>query len=60
MWPSVVVLLKLVIDDDLGLLRCRESLGIEDLPAQCPVEALIVAVLPGRSLVDADRFDADA
>lgn len=60
MRPSEVVLLEPVVDDDLGLLRGREPLGIENLPAQCPVEAFIVAVLPWRSGIDADRFDANA
>lgn len=59
MGASVIVLLEPVIDNDLGLRRCREPLGIENLPAQCPVEPLIVAVLPGRSRIDADWFDAD-
>ena len=56
----MIVLLEPVIDDDLGLLGRCEPFGIENLPAQCSVEALIVAILPGRSRVDADRLDANA
>ena len=60
MRPSVVVLLEPVIDDDLGLLGRREPLRIENFPAQCPIEPLVVSVLPGRSRIDADRLDANA
>jgi hypothetical protein len=31
MWPDVIVLAEPLVDDDLGLLRRREPLGIEDL-----------------------------
>lgn len=43
MRSGVVVLLEPVIDDDLGLLGRCELFGIENLPAQCPVEALTCA-----------------
>ena len=48
MRPCVVVLPEPLVDDDLGLLGRREPLLIENLSTQCPVEPLIVAVLPGR------------
>ena len=57
MRPSMIVLPEPMIDDDLGLLGRYEPLGIENLPAKCPVEALIVAILPGRSRVNADGLD---
>lgn len=60
MRAGVVVLSEPVIDDDLRLLGRREPLRVENLPAQRPVEPLIVSVLPGRSWIDADRLDADA
>mgnify|MGYP001798316522 CR=1 FL=1 len=46
MWAGVVVLREPLVDDDLGLLRCREPLGIQNLPTQRPIETLIVSVLP--------------
>lgn len=60
MRAGVVVLSEPVIDDDLGLLGRREPLRIENLPPQCPIEPLVVSVLPRRSRVNADRLDANA
>ncbi len=60
MRPGVVVLPKPVIDDDLRLLGRGEPLRIENLPPQCPIEPLVVSVLPRRSGIDADRLDANA
>ena len=59
MWPGVVVLPEPVIDDDLGLRRCCEPFRIENLTAKGSVEAFVVAVLPRRSGIDTDGFDAD-
>jgi len=47
MRSGVVVLSKPLVDDDLGLVGGVEPFGIENLPAQCSVEALVVSILPG-------------
>ena len=47
MRSGVIVLLEPVIDDDLGLLSVRKPFSIENLPAQRPIEPLVVSVLPG-------------
>lgn len=49
MRSGVGVLSDPAIDYDLRLLRGREPLGIQDRPAQCAVEPLVVAVLPGAA-----------
>ncbi len=49
MWTLVIVLPEPVIDGDLCLFCRRKPLGIENLVAQCPVEPLVVSVLPGRA-----------
>ena len=55
MRARVVVLPEPVIDDDLGLLGCREPLRVENLTAQCAIEPLVVPVLPRRSRIDDAR-----
>ena len=60
MRADVIVLLEPRVDDDLGLLGRREPLGIENLVPERPIEALVVAVLPGRARIDPDRLNADA
>lgn len=59
MRADVIVLPEPRVDDDLRLTGRREPLGIEHLAAQRAVEALVVAVLPGRAWIDADRLNAD-
>ncbi len=54
-----VVLFKPDIDDDPSLACGREPLGVEAFAAECSVEALVVAVLPGRSRIDPDGLNAD-
>ena len=49
-----------VIDDDLGLLRCREPRRIDILTAQRAIELFAMSVLPARSREDPDRFDANS
>ena len=45
--------------DDLDLSGGEEPLGVKDLLAQGPVEALVVAVFPRRSRIDLYGLDAD-
>ena len=33
-----------MIDDDLSLIRCREPLDIENLPAQSSIESFVVSI----------------
>jgi len=47
MRAGVVVLSKPMIDDNLGLLCCREPFRIQNFPAPCAIEPLVVSVLPG-------------
>ena len=47
MGARVILLSEPVIDDDLGLLRCREPFRIKNLPMQYPIKPLVVSVLPG-------------
>ncbi len=54
-----VVLFKPDTDDDPSLACGREPLGVETFAAECSVEALVVAVLPGRSRIDPDGLNAD-
>ena len=44
MGAGMVVLPESMIEDDLGLLRCREPLRIEDFPAERAFESLVVSV----------------
>ena len=47
MWSDTIVLSELGIDDDLSLFGGVEPFCVEDFPAKCAVEALIVSILPG-------------
>jgi hypothetical protein len=47
MRPDIVVLAQPLIDDDLGLPGDSEPFGIQDLPTQGAIEALVAAVFPG-------------
>ncbi len=60
MRADVVVLPEPRVDDDLRLPGRREPLGVENFTPQRPVEAFVVAVLPGRARIDAYRLNADA
>ena len=51
MWTDVVVLSEPLIDDNLCLLCRREPFGVEHLVAQGAVEALVVSVLPGGTII---------
>ena len=55
----MVVLAQPLIDDGLGLPGGGEPFGIQDFAAQGSIEALIVAIFPGRARVDIYRLDAD-
>ena len=52
MRSSGVVLVAPAFDDDLGLLERIEDLAIEELVPEPGIEALAIAVLPGRSRLD--------
>ena len=60
MRADVIVLPEPLIDDDLGLLGRREPLGVENLVPERSIEALVVAVLPGRARIDPDGLNANA
>ena len=47
-----------VIDDDLGPLGRCEPFGIQNLPAQHPIEMFILSVLP-VSWIGADGLETD-
>jgi len=55
----MIVLFQPCFDDDLSLFDRREPLRIEHLSAQCSIEALVVAILPRASRINADGLDAD-
>jgi hypothetical protein len=59
MRANVIILPEPRVDNDLGLLGRREPLGIENLVPERPIEALVVAVLPGRARIDPDGLNAD-
>ena len=46
MRPDMIVLLKPLIDDSLGLADGAKPFGVENLSAKGSVEALVVTVLP--------------
>jgi hypothetical protein len=47
------------LDQHLGFGEAVEDLAVEQLVAERPVEALIVAILPRRSRCDVERLHAD-
>ena len=58
MRTDVVVVVPPALDHHLSLLQCVEYLAIQELIAQAPVEAFVVAILPRAAGCDVERFDA--
>ncbi len=59
MWPDGVVVAPPRLDQNLGLGEAVEDLAVEQFVAQRAVEALVVAVLPGRARGDVKRLHTD-
>ena len=59
MRPDRIVFLSPALDQDLGLLQGVETLPVEQLITQLPIEALVVTVLPGAARLDIEGVDAD-
>ena len=59
MRPDRVVVLAPVLDQHLGLLEGVEDLTIEQLIPELPIEALVLAVLPGAPRLDLEGLDAE-
>ena len=59
MWPKGVVVTPPGFDEDLGFFQRIEDLPIEKPVAQSRIEALDVAVLPGRARRDEGRAGPD-
>lgn len=60
MQARVIVLSEPSTSDDLGLVRCCETLRVEHLLAVRSIEPMVVPVLPWRSRIGSDRLDANA
>ena len=59
MRPDGVVVLAPMLDQHLGLLEGVEDLTVEQLIPKLPVEALVVAVLPGAPWLDIEGLHID-
>ena len=59
MGPGRVVVASPLFDDHLGLLQAVEDLAVEQLVPEARVEALDVAVLPGRARLDERSLGSD-
>lgn len=57
MWPDVIVLFELLIDDGLGLAGCNKQLSVQNFSMKHAVEAFVIHILPRRSWIDADRLE---
>ena len=55
----MIVLFEPLIDDSWGLAGGAKPFSVENLSAKGSVEALVVAVLPGRPGIDPDWLDSD-
>ncbi len=60
MRADVIVLPEPLGDDHTGLVDACKPLSIQNLVPERSIEALVVAVLPGRARIDPDRLNADA
>ena len=55
-----VVVVTPLFDQDLGLLEAAEDFPVEQLVPQLAVEAFAIAILPGATRLDVERFGAHA